>query len=156
MTVNPVQTTPYLETSRRFPQDPTLLENVLSKMYADVSNAANSKVIGIYEQESAITGERWFSNNSSNINTKRQTQRIVYTFSDSSLTFSHGLSGVTAYTRIYGTFTDGTVNYPLPYVNPTASNQVGVSVSATQVVVTKGGGAPAITSGFVVLEYLQQ
>lgn len=156
MTVNPVQTTPYLETTRRFPQDPALLENVLSKMYVDVANAANAKVIGIYEKQSSITGERWFSNNSTNIQTKRQTQRIVYEFSDSSLTFNHGLSGVTKYTRIYGTFTDGTVNYPLPYVNPTAANQVGISVSSTQVVVTKGGGAPAITSGFVVLEYLQQ
>lgn len=152
----PVQTTPYLETTKRFPQEPDLLENVLSKMYVDVANGVNSRVIGIYELSSVITGERWFSNNSTNINTKRQTQRKVFQFSDASLTFSHGLTGVTAYTRIYGTFTDGTLNYPLPYVNPTAANQVGVSVSATQVVVTKGGGAPAITSGFVVLEYLQQ
>jgi hypothetical protein len=156
MTVNPVQTTPYIDSTRKFTQDPALLENVLSKMYVDVANGVNSRVIGIYEQASSITGEKWFSDNSSNINTKRQTQRRVYQFSDATLTFNHGLTGVTSYTRIYGTFTDGTVSYPLPYVNPTAANQVGVSVTATQVVVTKGGGAPAITSGFVVLEYLQQ
>lgn len=156
MTVNPVQTTPYLETTRRFPQDPALLENVLSKSYVDTANAVNARVIGIFEKQSSVTGEHWFSNNSSNIQTKRQTQRIVYEFSDSSLTFSHGLTGVTKYTRIYGTFTDGTLNYPLPYVNPTAANQVGITVSATQVVITKGGGAPTISSGFVVLEYLQQ
>lgn len=154
MTANPAHTTPYIETSRKFPQDPALLEGVLSKMYVDVASGVNSRVIGIYELASAITGEKWFSTTSPQ--TKRQTQRKVFQFSDSTLTFSHGLTGVTAYTRIYGTFTDGTLNYPLPYVNPTAANQVGVSVSATQVVVTKGGGAPAITSGFVILEYLQQ
>lgn len=152
----PVQNTPYLETSRRFSQDPALLENILSKMYLDVASFVNARVIGIYELSSAITGEKWFSNNSSNINTKRQTQRQVYQFSDATLVFSHNLSGVTAFTRIYGTFTDGTLFYPLPYVSPTAANQVGVSVSATQVTVTKGGGAPTITSGFVILEYLQQ
>lgn len=156
MTVNPVQTTPYIETTRNFPQDADLLQSVLSKMYVDVANGVNSRVIGIYELASAITGEKWFSNNASNINTKRQTQRRVYQFSDATLTFTHGLTGVTAYTRIYGTFTDGTVNYPLPYVDPTAANQVGVKVNATQVVVTKGGSAPTITGGFVVLEYLQQ
>jgi len=156
MTANPIHTTPYIETTKRFPQDPALLEGVLSKMYVDVANGVNARVIGIYELASVITGERWFSNNSSNINTKRQTQRKVFQFSDASLVFSHGLSGVTAFTRIYGTFTDGTLSYPLPYVSPTAANQVGVSVSSTQVTVTKGAGAPAIISGFVILEYLQQ
>lgn len=151
---NPIQTTPYLETTRKFTQDPVLLENVLSKTYVDTANAVNARVIGIFELSPSITGEKWFSNNPSNIQTKRQTQRIVYQFTGS--TFNHGLTGVTAYTRIYGTFTDGTYWYPLPYVDPTAANQIGVKVSATQVVITAGGSAPTVSSGFVVLEYLQQ
>lgn len=152
----PINNIPYLPTTRKFPQDLPELETEIAKSYVDTANAVNARIIGIFELAQSITGERWFSTNSTNNQTKRQTQRKVFQFSDASLTFAHGITGVTLYTRIWGAFTDGTIFYPLPYVNPTAANQVGVSVSATQVVVTKGGGAPVITSGIVVLEWLSQ
>lgn len=151
---NVIHTTPYLETSRHFPQDPEQLRTVQTKSYNEIASAVNSRVIGIFELMSSVTGEKWFANSTENPQTKRQTQRIVYQFTGSS--FNHGLTNVTAYTRIYGTFTDGTFWYPLPYVDPTPANQIGVKVSATQVVITAGGTAPTVTSGFVILEYLQQ
>jgi hypothetical protein len=150
-----VPNVPYLVTSRKFPEESGDLQNELTKSYVDVAAAVNSRTIGIFELMSSITGERWF-NDGGNPLVKRQSQRQVYQFSDATLTFTHGISGATLFTRIYGAFTDATNWYPLPYVNPTAANQVGVSVTPTQVVVSKGGGAPAITDGIVVLEWLVQ
>lgn len=68
------------------------------------------------------------------------------------------MAAITTFTRIYGVFTDGTVYYPLPYVDVVAvNNQVNVVVNATNIVITAGGGAPpSITSGYVILEWLSQ
>jgi hypothetical protein len=150
-----VPNVPYLMTSRKFPQDPGALQSELTKMYVDTAACVNARTIGIFELMASITGERWFTEGGDS-QVKRQSQRQVYQFDDSSLTFNHGISGATLFTRIYGTFTNGTNWYPLPYVDPTAANQVGIRVSSTQVVITKGGGAPAITDGIVVLEWLSQ
>jgi hypothetical protein len=72
---------------------------------------------------------------------------------------AHGITTATiaGFTRIYGTFSDGTNFYPLPYTDSaSATNQVQVVVTPTNIVITAGGGAPAITSGFIVLEWLSQ
>ena len=66
---------------------------------------------------------------------------------------SHDMGG---FTRIYGTFTDGTNWYPLPYVDETsATDQISLVVDATNIAITAGGGAPpSITRGYVILEWL--
>lgn len=147
---------PYLPTTRKFPQDLEELESEISKMYVDVAGAVNSRVIGIFEQYAAITGERWFSvNTQQNVQQKRQTQRQVYHIT-SGAAFNHGIKVVSLFTRIYGSFTNGTNYYPLPFVDPTAANQIGLVVNATQVVINVGGSAPTISNGVVVLEWLSQ
>jgi hypothetical protein len=84
--------------------------------------------------------------------------RNVFEFSDSNLTITHGinLAGVSYFTRIYGTFFDGTYWWPLPYVDVTsATNQINVSVSATQIIFKKGGGSPpAVSNGLIIIEWL--
>lgn len=158
MSTNVANTVPYLQTSRKYPVDsPPKLETELSKMTLDVATAVNSRTIGIYDSTPTITGNQYFSTNTTNAQIKRQSKRVVFPFSDASLTFSHGLTGVTMFTVISGGFTDGTLFYPLPYVDVTnVNNQVAVKVSATQVIITKGAGAPpAITNGVIILEFLQ-
>ena len=146
---------PYLRTSRLFPDDINQLCIELNSAYIDIANSVNDRTIGIFAlNQQVLSGENWF------ISTQRQqTLRQLYTF-NSAGSFNHNINGYSTFnfTRIYGTFTDGTNWYPLPYVDVTdATNQVNVFVTPTQITITAGGGTPpAITFGFVVLEYLAQ
>lgn len=156
MTSNIINISPYLQTSRQYPVDNLpKLEIELSKMTLDVATAVNYRTIGIYDKVTSTTGNLYF--NDVNPQIKRQSRRILFSFSDSSLTFNHGLSGLTLFPVISGGFTDGTNFYPLPYVDVTnVNNQVMVSITPTQIVITKGAGAPpTITDGILILEFLQ-
>lgn len=150
-----VNTTPYLRTSREFPFNnlPELAVQ-LTKSYLDIANNVNARTIGIYPKNiPAITGNSYFLSGI----TRQQSLRQIYTFTSAG-SIPHGIniSNIWGFSLISGTFTDGTVWYPLPYVNATAANnQVSVTVDATNIVITAGGGAPpAITKGIVILEWL--
>ena len=145
----------YLRTSRNFPMEPQALAVEVNRSYVDIANAVNAKIIGIFPvNRSAVTGESWFLNGSAQ---RQQTLRQVYTFTAAG-NIAHGLNlaQLSNITRIYGTIFDGSVYYPLPYVDVTnVNNQVSVSVTGTNIVVTAGAGSPpSITSGLVVLEWL--
>lgn len=154
MTV-PIQVSPYLRVQRNFPKDPQALSVELDRSYVDLASAINNRTIGIFPVNNPVaTGENWFISGSS---LKQQTLRRVYRFSGAG-NIAHGivLSQITAFTRIYGTFTDGTNWYPLPYVDiVAANNQVSVIVTPTNIVIAAGAGTPpAITAGYVILEWL--
>ena len=156
---NVINQTSFLRTSREFPNDPQLLTLELDKSYVDIANAVNSRTIGIFPvNRNVLTGESWFYNK----NQKQNTLRQVYRFSTftNPLSIPHGINTTTigGFTRIYGTATNGTNWYPLPYVDVVAANnQINVIVTPTNIVITAGAGAPpAITSGFIVLEWLSQ
>lgn len=145
----------YLRTSREFPKDVDQLNNELNKSYIDTANAINTRTIGLFPtNRAAITGEQWYIAGTR----KQQGFRQVYRFSDSNLTINHGLDlkNLTNFVRIWGTFFDGTNWQALPYINVVAANnQITVMVNATQIVVTKGAGAPpTISDGLIVLEWI--
>lgn len=149
----PINKTPYLRNQRHFPQEPQSLAVELNRSYTDIASSVNARTIGIFPMNSpSITGEEWFISSQ-----KQQSLRQLYTFTSAG-SIQHGIitANASGFTRIYGTFTNGTNWYPLPYVDATAANnQVQVIVTSTNIVITAGGGAPpAITSGFVVLEWL--
>ena len=148
----------YLRTSRQFPEEIKQLCLEINKSYVDVANAVNSRTIGLFPiNVPAITGDQWFSLNSSSTGQRNQTLRQVYQFT-SAAPINHGIliNEISGFTRIYGTFTDGTNWYPLPYVDVAdATNQINIYVSPTQIVISAGAGSPpSITSGYVVLEWL--
>ena len=150
---NIVNTVAYLRTSRDFPEDAQALRMELNKSYIDTANAINSRTIGLFPaNRPAISGEEWFVTSM-----KQQGQRQVYPFTAAG-SIAHGItvSQIYGFTRIYGTFTNGTNWYPLPYVDVSAANnQVSVYVSPTSIVITSGGGSPpSISNGFVVLEWI--
>lgn len=158
MSSSTVNQVPYLRTSRDFPTDnPQALGVELNKWCIDVSQTVNNRTIGIFPtSQPAVTGETWFLGGSTS---KRQGFRRVYPFSSGSLTIAHGIvtTQITGFTAIYGTFVDGSGNfYPLPYVDATAANnQIALQVTATNIVITLGGGSPpTLASGYVVLEWL--
>jgi hypothetical protein len=158
MSTRVVNSVPYLRTTRDFPEDNQSMRMELNKSYVDTANAINARVIGIFPTNlPAITGEEWFISGM-----KQQSLRRVYNFSSfsSPQSIAHGLtlSQISLITRIYGTATDGTNWYPLPYVDPaSATNQISLYITGTNIVITAGGGSPpSISSGIVILEWLSQ
>lgn len=152
----PSNASPYLRVQRTFPEDAQALSVELSKSYIDIAQNVNRRTIGTYATMATVTGNNWFLNGSS---AKQQTLRQVYTFTGAG-SIPHGLNlaELSGFAQIYGTFTDGTNWYPLPYVDVTAAdNQVNVYVSPMNIVITAGAGSPpSISSGYVVLEWLSQ
>lgn len=161
---NNLQVSPYLKGQWQFPYDDLRgLSHQVDISYIDIASKLNARTIGTFSITfPLVTGERWFTaltsaQKTAGISPPQQTLRQVYQFTGAG-NIPHGitLSTIIGFTRIYGTFTDGTVYYPLPYVDVTAANnQVNVVVNATNIVITAGGGSPpSITAGYVVLEWL--
>jgi len=155
MSFNIPNSVAFLRTSREFPEDSRQLSIELNRSYLDIAEKVNSRIIGLYSvNKSSITGSSWFISG----NRKQQSLRQVYEFSDSSLTINHGLnfSSITNFTNISGVFYDGTSWQTLPYVDVTsATNQINVRVTSSQIIITKGGGSPpSVSNGLLVLEYL--
>lgn len=155
MTMNIINHDTYLRTSRNFPFDPQALSVEVNRSYVDISNAVNLRTIGIFPvNRAAVTGESWYLSGPVQ---KQQTIRQVYQFTAAG-NIAHGLNitQISAITKIYGTLTDGTNWYPLPYVDTSnVNNQISVKVTGTNIVITAGSGSPpSISSGFCILEWL--
>ena len=156
MTAIPIQQSPYLREQRNFPPDNQQALTVeIDRAYIDIALKVNARTIGLFpDNKPIVTGEQWFINGQAQ---KQQTLRQIYIFTAAG-SIPHGIivSQIYGFTKIYGTFTDGTNWYPLPYVDVvSATNQVGVIVTPTNIVIAAGAGSPpAITSGTVVLEWL--
>jgi len=151
-----VNVDPYLRMHWHFTDDKQLFTE-LARTMNEVAIVVNMRTIGTFpSNRPAITGEDWFVRGG---NQRQQTLRRVYPFTSAG-NIVHGinLKTIGGFTKIYGTFTDGTNWYPLPYVDVvSATNQVNVVVQSANIVITAGGGSPpSISSGFVVLEWLSQ
>ncbi len=147
---------PYLKLQWMFPNDEAkALASQMDKAYIDIAIKVNNRIIGNYAVNFfSVTGERWYFSGSS---TQQQSQRRVYEFSGAG-NIAHGLiwSDVSSISpRSYGTYTDGTNWYGCIYATSVAiAGEVSFYVTPTNIVVLSGAGAPAITSGYIVLEYL--
>ena len=143
--------TPYVRTYRKFPEDPKNLVIELTRGWIETANAINNRVIGIVSTDPTVTGKAYYFNGQ-----KFQSISQLFPISNSSLTINHGISNFSQMVVQTGWFTDGTIWYPLPYVDVTnVTNQVKVSTTSSQILVVKGATAPSISSGFVLLEWLQ-
>lgn len=150
----------YLRTTRNFPATADQLTVEINKAYVDIANAVNVRIIGIFSiNRPSQTGESWYLANQLGQTVRRQaTLRQVYKFNDDLLTIPHTINfnTLTNFTRIWGTFFDGTNWNTLPYVDVVAAdNQINVKVDEDNIIVTKGAGTPpSIQNGLIVLEYL--
>lgn len=146
---------PYLRTSRSFPEEAQPLSVELTRSYLDIAEKVNDRTIGIFvPNKPTITGESWYLNTGK----KQQTLRQIYPIT-STAAFNHGINflNVERFTVIRGIGFDGTNYYPIPYISPVAAaDNMGIVVTPTQVVLTPGGGAPALTQGTIILEWLSQ
>lgn len=150
------QQSPYLPKQRNFPNDSSQALGVeLDKAYIDIALRVNDRTIGTFGIVApVITGEQWYLKGQSR---KQQTLRQVYIFT-SATSIPHGVNTnqISGFTRIYGTFTDGEIWYPLPYVDVVdVTNQINIMVTNDNIVISAGAGSPPdIMTGFVVLEWL--
>jgi hypothetical protein len=156
MSTNVPNQVSFLKTARNFPNDLKQLTVEVNKAYIDIASSVNNTTKSLFSVNvPALNGENWFLNQ----NQRQQGFRQIYMFTAAG-NINHGLKlgGMYGYTRIYGTFTDGTNWYPLPYVDVVdATNQVNIIVTPTEIQITAGGGTPpAITQGTVVLEWISQ
>lgn len=160
MTFDPANSlAPYLQTSVFFPDEFDEFRTKFLALYRDISSNVNVRQIGIFDLQEFLTGERWFT--SGDPQKKRQTFRKVFEIPAIApgvfFTLAHGLTGVTAYTHIYGTVVTNAPDFrPIPYADITSPlNQIALKVDATIITVAVGATSPAVVSGIVVLEYLK-
>jgi len=154
---NIVNNAAYLPTSRNFPNDIDKLIIELNRSYIDIANVVNVRTISIFpSNKPAQTGESWFFQK----NMKQQGFRQVYPFTGNITAINHMISpfqDASYFTKIYGTFFDGTNWYALPYVDITAvTNQIQLQVNSTQILIHRGAGAPTMVKGIIVLEWITE
>lgn len=155
MSSNISNNVPYLRVQRKFPQESQELSVELERAYIDIANCVNKRGIGIFaEGNNIINGEAW------NIGqNKYQALRRIYPITATGNAPHYlNINNLFTFVRIYGTFKSGTTTYPLPYVDSTAANnQISISITDTNIVITPGAGAPpTFDSGIVILEWLVQ
>ncbi len=154
------QQQPYLPTSRQFPvNNLPILEPELVKSYIEIAQAVNGRIIGVFENIQIVTGERWYASDPTNALNKRQTYRKAFPFgaivAGAGLTFPHGITGIVAFTRIYGTCITDLPDYrPIPYASIAAASNIDLRVTSTNIIIGVGASSPNIVSGNIVLEYL--
>jgi len=157
---NSINRSPYLRTSRGMPEELHQLSIEINKAYVDIASAVNARTIGIFPiNRPAITGESWYVNNS----LRQQSLRQVYMFtSTTDIPIGFKISSISQFSRFSGIYTDGTSWYGLNGGTSVAiAGQItsyvvvnGSSTTSDTLRFSVGAGAPALTSGTVVLEWL--
>ena len=153
-----IQQAPYMRLQRSFPNDNMQALTVeIDKFHVDAAIKINSREIGTYATGfQVVNGQQWIITGQAN---KQQALRQLYTFTAAG-SIAHGInwSGVALISPLsYGSFTDGTNWYGAIYASSTAiAGQVSFYVTSTNIVVVSGAGAPAITSGYINLEWVSQ
>lgn len=144
---------PYLRTSRDFPEDIFLLTREVDKAYIDIANNINVRTIGVFPTNVAVlTGESWYFDK----NRKQQTLRRAFFFTTTT-SIAHGIdfTRISAFSRCFGEYTDGTNWYGLIHGTSVAiAGQISFYMDPTNIVFVTGGGAPALTKGNIVLEWI--
>lgn len=153
-------TSPFLRTSREFPEDIHQLSIETNKSYVDVASAVNARTIGLFPVNiPAVTGESWFLSNRRQ-QTLRQTYIIGAIAAGGTQNIPTGITTFSQFSRIYGTVVTNVVDYrPLPYVDSaTVTNQISVTVALVggvqNIIIQVGATSPPVTGGIVVLEWL--
>lgn len=160
-TTTTIQRAPYLRVQRHFPPDDLKeLSRQVDQTYIDIASKVNIRAIGIYSVLfPSITGESWYLEGQPK---RQQTLRQVYPFTAAG-SIPHGINfnSTTLISRASGSYTDGTNYYGALYASSVAiAGQVsfyiteGVDGIGGNIVIIADGGAPAITSGIIILDWL--
>ena len=149
---------PFLSTTEVYPEDISQRQIKHTSVYSNVSNAINIREIAVYDLQQLLTGQRFF--NPLDVQNLRFSYRKVFQLgalaAGATATIVHNISGLTTFTRLYGTLIDSAGFYlPLPYVDAlNITNQVSIYADVTNIYVVNGATANNIVSGIIVGEYL--
>lgn len=146
---------PFLRTSREFPEDLHMLTVQVNKAYLDTATAVNYRTIGIFPSDfPGITGESWFITSR-----RQQTLRKIFVFT-TTVSIPHQIQNfgnIDYFTRNWGEFTDGTNWYGLINgSNIAIAGQISFYLDPLNINFLVGAGAPALTKGIIILEWLSQ
>ncbi len=151
----------FLRTTREFPTDSDKLLQELNKAYVETANVVNTRIAGIFPTTfSAQNGENWFVKQ----NLRQQGFRKVFVFTSTS-PINHGLkfNELDQFVRCWGTYTDGTNWYGLIFgSNVAIAGQISFYITPNttpalndgQIIFLTGAGAPTLTRGSIVLEWI--
>lgn len=160
MTFGPVNSlSSYLPVEFEIPDDPTKLQEFLMLRELLTADVINSKESGNYDLIQQMNGQVWFVVGDNQ--TKRYAYRSVFnrgTLAAGGIdTFVHDIGSIVTPLKLYGFAITGAVDFrPIPYMSVTAVNQgIEIRADATNIIVSNGAAATAITSYIVVFEYLQ-
>lgn len=151
MSSNTPNQVPFLRTQRLFPQEAQPLSVEIDRAYVDIASSVNRRTIGINPTNNYVqTGNILYVNGKEYSGFKR-----VYTFSaTTAITHNVQIVNKTQFLDCYGTYTDGTNSYGLPFsTNVAVAGTITFYLSATQIVFLVGAGAPALTAGRLVLNW---
>ena len=133
--------------------------NTWNKTYEKIARQVNVKDFGYYSTEEMVNGQRW-SKITSGVQEYKTVYRKRFDFTTitqgGTETIKHGISGFTLITRSYGEVITDVVDYrSIPYTSISNVNLgIQITKTATEIIIVNGSAAPAISSGFVVLEYI--
>jgi hypothetical protein len=147
--------------------------NNLQNLYRRVANVVNTKEGALYSLQEIGTFQQFFSTTTTSGGTLnafvfRNTYRKVFDMvqlnggnipSGTTVSFPHGITGITMCTRIYGTATtvEGTPKFlPLPYPNATSNQTITIYCDATNVYLINGAGQQPLSQAYIILEYVKQ
>lgn len=154
MTSNVGLKAPFLRTSWQFPDDNAQALSVqIDRAYLAIANSVNAREIGLFPTSSPISnGKSWFVNSSRS----QAGLREVFSFSTSgSIPHNLSWSSIAAFEGCYGSFTDGTNWYGIIFgSNVAVAGQISFYLTPTNIVILAGAGAPSITNGIIVLEWI--
>lgn len=164
---NLLQKAPYLRNQRFFPNENVKELSVENdRAYIDIASKVNERIIGLYALNiPVITGEAWFFLGS---NDRQQSLRQLYqvpstTVDNTTIELGFKLSDIYQISpKSYGSYTNGTDWFGLIYAsNVPITGQYtfylhvnALSTTSDQIVIRVGAGAPSITTGSIVVEWI--
>jgi hypothetical protein len=142
-------------------------KELLVRLYQNINSictALNLKDSGYYVETEFMNSQLLFPNPNFQPSQYRQIFRTVVNFgtlpNNTSTSVAHNIDITNTYTftRIYGAASDTTnLTYiPLPYVSTTSTNNIELSVNATDVTITTTFDYSSYTTCYVILEYVKQ
>lgn len=141
------------------PEEPEQMRDLLKVTFENLARFINRKDMGQYETVEVQVNQTFPG---ATPQAKIQIYRKIFEFgaiaAGATLNIVHGITGITDFTRIYGTIITVIVddNRPLPYVDvANVTNQVSVRRLLANIVIVNGATAPNITSGRVIVEFMK-
>lgn len=145
-----------LNENKQFTQEdfPSFL-NSFNETYLQIATQVNRKVFGYISTQQVMTGKQWFVDPQNYKMIYRKRFDFTTIAQGATETIAHGLSGFTKIVKRYGEVITAADYRPIPYMSVSNVN-LGIEINndSTNITIVNGAAAPAITSGFVVLEYI--